>query len=477
MKSIPLFGSGVRSYSSTVSSQRRLNCFYDIRPDGEDGGTVIRGTPGWQSTFLLPTSPIRGWLPANKVLYVVAGSSLYSITAAGVYTNLGTLSTALGNVGLADNGAQLIIVDGLAGYTLTYTGNVFATIVDASFPNGAATVAFLDGRFLCNLPNTKQCYICQIYAGATWSPAIYFSKENSSDYLIAQDVINGTIILWGSNSIEFWQDVGSAPNPFARISGASQNWGLAAVWSRAQISNTFMFLGQNPQGTIQVMMLNGYTPVRVSTTDIENIINSFSTFSDGVALTYIVDGHPMYQLTFPTGGRSFLFDTLTQMWSEVQTGLALIAPHFGRLGVVFNSNNYISDATTGTIYEMNESVYTDAGQAIKRQVTSQHISSGGNKFSIASIFLDMETGVGLQLGQGAAPQIMLQTSKDGGRTFGYERYTALGAVGQYKNPRVIFRRLGSARSFVFQFTMTDPVKFVIGYAAAKLAQLEGTLNG
>ena len=478
MKQIPLFGSGIKSYSPVISAQRRLNVFYDQRVDSEVNSVIIRGTPGWLAAFTLPTFPIRGWLTANNTLYVVAGSVLYSVTKFGVPTARGTLSVAtLGYVSLADNGVQLIIVDGVGGYTLTYSGNTFAVISDGSFPNGAATVAFIDGRFLCNLPNTKQCYISALYDGTTWTPAVYFSKENTSDYLIAQDVFNGIIVLWGSASIEFWQDVGASPNPFARINGASQNWGLAAVWGRAQINNTIIFLGQNPQGSVQVMILNGYVPNRVSTSDVENLINSFSTFADCVALTYIVDGHPMAQFTFPTAGRSLLYDALTNIWSETQTGLALLGRHFGTLGVVYNTINYISDATTGSVYAMSETTYTDGGQPIKRQVTSQHLNAGGNTFAIDEIYLDMETGVGLQSGQGSNPTIAMQVSKDGGRTFGYERYASLGLVGQYKNPRVIFRRCGAARDFVFQFTMTDPVKFVIGYGAAKLRQTEGTVNG
>jgi hypothetical protein len=478
MKPIPLFGSGIKSYSAIVSSQRRLNCFYDPRPDGEEAAAIIRGTPGWLSFISLPTLPVRGWWVANNLLYVVAGSVLYSVTKGGAATALGNLSVAsLGYVSMVDNGVQLAIVDGVGGYIFNFNTSAFSTITDGSFPNGVTTIAFLDGRFIANKPLTKQHYISALYDGTVWTPTIYFSKENSPDFSVANDVFNGTIILWGANSMEFWQDVGAAPNPFARINGASQSWGLAAVWSRAQVNNTVIFLGQNPQGSVQVMMLNGYVPTRISTTDIENIINSFSTFSDGVALTYIVDGHPMYQLTFPTGGRSFLYDTSTNLWSEVQTGLALLAPHFARLGIVFNSENYVCDANTGAIYAMNENVYTDGGLPIKRQVVSQHINAGGNKFTIASVFLDMETGVGLQSGQGSNPTMVMRVSKDGGRTWGYERYASMGVVGQYRAPRVIYRRLGTARSFVFEFTMTDPVKFVIGYGAAKLAQLEGLVNG
>jgi len=478
MKQLQLFGNGVKSYSPIVTSQRRLNCFFDVRSDGDENQMVVRGTPGWSLWLSLLNGPIRGWHVAGQFLYVVAQYTVYKVTYGGTATALGTIATSsLGFVSMTDNGVQLIIVDGVKGYIVTLSSGALAVISDSAFPNGATTVTFLDGRFIVNKAATKQYYISAFYDGATWTPSIYASKENSPDNLVAVDVFNGLLVLWGANSIEFWQDVGSSPNPYARINGASQTWGLAAVWSRAQIANTMMFLGQNPQGSVQVMMFNGYTPIRVSTTDIENIINSFSTFADGVALTYIIDGHPMYQLTFPNSNRSFLYDTSTGLWSEVQTGMGITGRHFGTLGIVFNSENYISDATTGGIYAMSGTVYTDAGQLIKRQVTSMHINMGGNKFTVDSVFLDMETGVGLQSGQGSNPQIVMQVSKDGGRTFGYERYASLGMVGQYKNPRVIFRRLGTARSMVFQFTMTDPVKFIIGYAALKLTSLDEVTNG
>jgi hypothetical protein len=122
------------------------------------------------------------------------------------------------------------------------------------------------------------------------------------------------------------------------------------VGSLALLNNTVIFLGQNPQGGTQVMMLNGYVPQRISTSDIEHIIAGLSTYTDARALTYIVDGHPMYQLTFPTAGRTLLFDALTNLWCEAQTGLGLQAAHYALLGIAFNGSNYVSDATSGNIY-------------------------------------------------------------------------------------------------------------------------------
>lgn len=494
MQSIPLFGYGLEGYSAAVSKQRRLNCFYEIRLDQDKHATIIRGTPGSTAEITLPASPVRGWTVAKNVLYVVAGPLLFSIDTSNNVAELGVVASITGAVDMQDNGVQLLIVDGVFGYiytlvTGTYyqsslnTAGSFGIIADTNFPNGATTCCFINTRFLVNKPNSLQEYMsCQdsngiAYDGTRWTDATYslpyyISKENHSDYLIASDMLNGAIVLWGTETIEFWQDVGASPQPYARINGATQTWGLAALWSRAKLNNTFYFLGRAEQGGVQVMVLQGYTPTRVSTTDVENIISKMVDWTDAVALTYIIDGHPMYQLNFPSANRSFLFDSLTQFWSEVQTGVDVQARHFAQMGIAYNRKYYVADYTTGVIYQLQGDVYTDNGTPIKRQATSRHISASLNEFGIDELVLDMETGVGLNDGQGSDPQVMLQVSRDGGRTFGIEKWMTVGKIGDYIR-RVIWRRLGSARDFVFQFTMTDPVKFTIVKGSASTRQTKG----
>ena len=488
MKQVKLFGEGFNAYSAVVSRQRRLNCFYDFRKDGDKDQAILRGTPGAVRFLTLPTYPIRGWRVVNNILYVVSGSVLYSVTTAGVSTVLGYLTNSSSVVVMQDNGVQLMMVDGSKSYcytlvtgrynqsSLNTAGSFGAITTDANLPSGATTVAFLDGFMIVNRPNSRQYYVSGQYDCTLWTASslpIYATKENSSDLLVAVDVFNGTLVLWGAQSIEFWQDVGTSPVPFARVNGSSQTWGLAAVSSRAFLNNTMIFLGQNPQGGVQVMMLNGYSPVRVSNSDLENLMASFTTVADATALTYIVDGHPMYQINFPTANRSFLYDALTNLWQEVQTGTALLNRHFGNLGIAFNAKNYIADYASGNIYQLRTDVYTDNGTPIKRQVTTRHIHGGGNEIGISELWIDMETGVGLQSGQGSNPQVMLQVSRDNGRTFGPEKWVSIGAVGQYLSPRAIWRRLGAARDFVFQFTMTDPVKFTIINGSMRTRQGEG----
>jgi hypothetical protein len=466
MKKLELFGSGLEGLAAQVTAQQRVNCFYEVHQDGDKEKITVRGTPGLTIWTTVPDGlPIRGLLVANNVLYVAAGEVLYAISAGGSITVIGNITPGLGIVGMNTNGVQLIVVDGATGWTYTYATTTFAQITAAAFPSGATTVAYLDGYFICEFPNSQQFALSAINDGTTWPALQFASAVSNPDLLLACDVWQGTLILWGASSIEFWQDANTFPFPLQRLSGSTSMWGLAAKHSRAPVGDSMMFLGANSQGLLQVMTLNGTIPQRVSTHDIENLISSLSLISDAVALTYIVDGHIMYQLTFPTANVTFLYDTITMMWSTCRSGIAP-SRHQGLLSITFNNVNYVTDYDTGNIYQLNKNVYTEEGQPILREIDTRHIWSDGDVITVAELWLDMSTGTGLQSGQGSNPQIMMQVSKDGGRTFGSPRQASIGRVGQYGGPRAVWHRLGSARDFVFKFTMTDPVPFnIIGGSA------------
>lgn len=462
MRKTPLFGAGTAGKSLTVTAQRRLNCYYEVRVDGDKTNIAIFGTPGLSLTTSVLSNVNRGMYVMGAFLYIVSGSNLYQFDSNFTMTSIGALNTSAGLVSMSDNGTQLIIVDGTNGYiynqkTTTYVGK----ITSAGFPNGAKTVTFDNGFFIVENPGTGQFFKSASYDGTTWNALDFATLAATPNNLLAVDDDHGYLILWGQNSIEFWQNNGAATFPYAPLRSAAQEYGLAAIFSRAKIYNTMMFLARNPQGQFQVMQGQGFTPVDVGSPDITAIINTFSVVVDAVALTYMVDGHPMYQLNFPTAGRSFLYDCLSNFWSEVQTGVGLSGIHLARQSINFNGTDFAIDGTSGNIYSFSETTYTDNGIPIKRLLQTRHVVDDMNMLGIDEIFFDMETGVGLQQGQGSNPQLMFEVSKDGGRTYGYQALIPLGKVGQYKGPRVTKRRMGSARDIVLRLSMTDPVKFVV----------------
>lgn len=468
MQRIQLFGTGINGKSAVVTAQRRVNVYFEIREDAEKAKVAIYGTPGSTLFASLGTSPVRGWHVFKNTIVAVAWNTVYTVSSTGVVTSIGTISTSVGNVGMEDNGTLLMIVDGTACYG--WNGTTFTSpLTDSNIPNGATTIAFNDLHFICDYPSVNGQYNVSplIYTpGTAWNSLWIGNASASPDALLAVDVDHGFLICWGSNSIEFHYDDGGTPSTFPPYQSATQQVGLAAKWSRAKFNNTMAFLGTNLQGGYSVYQFNGFQAQVISTRDIDSYFDDFTTVSDAVAMSFMWDGHPFYVLTFPTANRTFMYDGSTQVWSEMQTGTGLIGRYYGQFAITFNGQVYVSDYSNGNIYQLTDETFTDNGTPIMRLCQTKHIHDDGNMLAIDEVFLDLETGVGLQSGQGSNPQIMVSVSKDGGRTFGNERLMGIGAVGQYIGPRATLRRFGAARDFVFRIRMTDPVKWAVTYAAS-----------
>lgn len=478
MNVVPLFGAGVYGKSAVVTRQRRVNCYYEPRPDGDKAKVVIYGTPGLVLVFNItqPTNlPLRAMLCANETgLYILQGNRFMSIGPAGNVFAQATLHTIAGLASMAPspNGSQIVIVDGVDGW-LFRPAIPSMSALDAVpwFVPGALTVTNVGGYFACELPGTNQFGVSNINDASTGSALSFGAIAAFPDICIAVDNVAGNLVPFGNVHLEFWQPVGTPPpaNPFAPIQSATVQVGLAAIFSRAHVGDKLMFLGKTPQGTKRVYQIDGYAVSPVSE-EIDWIINQPGfVVSDAVALTYQRDKHPFYQITFPSMNRSFLFDVSTGIWGEAQSGLSTgpFVRHVGNLssyyGGINNGDTLVTDWANGNVYRLQDNTYADNGVPVLREVITKHQVKGFNRFRVPQLFLDMETGVGISGAdptQGVNPQISIECSKDGGRTWLAARLLPLGRLGQYQ-VKVKSRRFGQSRSFTFRIRMTDPVKFVI----------------
>ena len=469
-----VFGAGIAGKSYVVTRERRLNCYYENREDGDKAKIVLYGTPGMKYfTVVGPGSPaIRGMLGSTGFLAVVVAGYFYQVNTVGntvLTLPMNASNSTIGPVSLAQNPTTLIVVDGAAGYLFSPNGGTLKSITVANysnsggFPVGAKTITNCSGFFVCEIPGTQEFAVSNLNDGTTWGALAFASANQYADILLAVDSLIGNLVLFSSTHMEFWQNVGGVPQPFAPILAATTEWGLAAIFSRAHVDSSICFLGQSPQGGVSVCQASGYEVKPISTPDLDYIFSTFSFVNDATGLAYRVDKHPMYQISFPTAGRSFLYDCSTGIWSETQSGLtsAYSQRHIGNLSTLFNGKQLISDYSNGNLYTADPGTFTDNGQIIKREIITKHQLESFNVFSIDELYVDMETGVGTLSGQGMNPQISLSVSKDNGRTWlDPPLSSAIGPIGQFQN-RVIWRRLGSSRQFTFKLNMTDPVKFVL----------------
>lgn len=459
MKRESIFGVGLMARSPNVSAQRRVNLHLEFRPE-EDGVRVVAlNTPGLTAPLVDfgDTLP-RGFHSVGDFLYVVHRGTLWEVNNAGVKTSRGTLLTTTGRVYFADNAITIMIVDGTYGYTYNTQTLVFAQITDPDYV-AANSVTWQDRYFVQDKVGGGRFYISAIDDPTSWDALDFANAEGSPDNLVRVMADHGELLLFGDLTIEPWGNSGAQDFPYARIGSAVIEWGLAARESLAKFDSSLMFLARNRMGEVQVVILNGYTPQPVgggNTQDFLNAINKYTTLSDATAYSYMKNGHPFYQINFPTANMSWLYDGSTKVWSELKSDTGR---HRANMGVLYLGKVVVADYSNGRIYRLDPDTYTDNGTMIEREIVSRHLLSDTYR-RIGELWLDFEVGDGLANGQGSNPQGMLQISEDRGRSWGPEVWRPLGRIGDYL-ARVLWNRLGSAFFWTFKLRITDPIKIVI----------------
>jgi hypothetical protein len=469
---IPFVGGAYKSRSLIFDAQRCVNLFVEMGGPGSKVPAALLGTAGlllWKELGYSGSG--RGiWATSTNRLFVVVGDRLLEITASGIVTERGVLNTSFGRVRFADNGVQLMMVDGTNGYVFTLASNAFAEIADADFPDTTPVVSFQDGYFIVLEPATGNFYISDLFDGSSWNALDFGNAEGSPDVLISLISNGRDLWLFGEHSSEVWYNSGNPNFPFERVQGTFNEIGTAAAHSVAKMMGVVFWLGGSKEGFGQVFMAQGFTPSRISTHAIEDAIAGYANISDAEGFAFQQRGHWFYQINFPSASASWRFDLSTTLWHEVayrDPTSGILERHRALDHAFFDTKNLVLDYANDKIYELDLETFTDNGDPIARIRSCPHVHDNRRRLVFWSLELDMETGVGLATGQGEDPQAMLQMSNDGGRTWGNELWRSFGRIGEYLK-RVIWHRLGRSRDRVFRVTITDPVKVVILGAVANV---------
>ena len=465
----PILGSTYVARSVNAADSRMVNLFPEIVPEGGKEPAFLNRCPGLKFQNQVGFGPIRAlWVsrtyPDNY--YVASGNEFYKLTSlTGTPVKLGNIS-GTGPVSIADNGNQIFIACGARGYIYNQSTNVFAQITDPDFP-GATTVTYLDGYFVFNEPDSQTIWVSQLLDGTSVDPLDFASAEGAPDGVVGVLADHRELWVFGTDTTEVWYNAGLADFPLAPIQGAFNEIGCASAASVAKLDNSIFWLGSDPRGKGIVYRADGYRGARVSTHAVEWQIQQYPTIEDAVAYTYQQDGHGFYVLNFPTANRTWVFDASTQAWHErAGWNNGEFTRHRSNCQCNYQGNIVIGDFENSNIYTFDLDVYADNGQ-IQRWLRSwRALPTGQNNLKRTAqhtLQLDIEAGVGLNLGQGSDPEVMLRWSDDGGHTWSNEHWNKIGKIGEY-GKRVIWRRLGMTekiRDRVYEVSMTDPVKVAI----------------
>lgn len=455
---IPLVGASNPMRSLPFDAQRTINLFPVLDQQGKEVSSLY-GTPGLSLFATCGAGPIRGVFNSTKGrAFVVSGNGFYEITSSVGVTQLGTLTTSTGAVTIDENTTQLAVCDGDKVFILTYATNIFAVVSDADLPS-AGTLTFIDSYFVINKNNTGSFYISAPNDGTSWAALDFASAESSPDNI--SRVLNavGQLWLFGTKTTEIFTDTGAASFPFQRIAGAKLEVGILAPYSAIPADNSVIWVGQDSYGSGIVYRAQGFTPQRISNDAVEYAIRQASSQSTMRSYTYQQEGHAFYVLTGGGLATTWVYDLTTQLWHEraFLNSSGLYEQHLSNCGMYAFGKQLVGSRLTGAIYEMSLDVYSDNGLPLRRERVHPHISNENDQIRYKQLEIALETGVGLQSGQGSNPVISLQVSSDQGRTYSNEYQVNIGAVGKY-GATARWRRLGISTDVVFKVFMTDPVK-------------------
>jgi hypothetical protein len=473
MSGFDFVGAAYVAASITQENQELINWYPEVdgtkfagskatNAPADRGVIALYPTPGLTTLLQLAYGPVRVMhvRSGGDVLYAVCGATLYSISASYAATVVGTLSTISGPVTMDDNGVSLYITDGVSRYYYTWGTSTFSSIADGPF-TGGANCCEVDNFFIYSRPNSNQWGSSNVGSVVSGGSNLG-SKIGYSDTIVSMIVNRREVFLLGEVASEVWTDVGSSPFPFSIIPGTSMQHGCAAAGSVARLGENFAFLAQDTRGNATVIMMNSYTPQRISTFAVENAIQGYAVTSDAIAYTYSQSGHEFYVLTFPSADVTWCYDLATGLWHKRAWRDAnnVLHRHRSNCAALFQGDVVVGDWQNGKVYRLDQANYTDAGDPIPCIRRAPHLTTDLKRQFFSDLQIQFQPGVGLQTGQGSDPECILRWSNDGGFTWQNDRRLKIGKVGKYKN-RAIKRRLGWARDRVFEIEVTDPVYRVV----------------
>lgn len=438
------FGTGSYQHRSLpLSAQRMVNCYLEVAPPGAKSPVAVISSYGIEEWATVGDGPIRGGIVINRVPYVVSENQLFRLESGGTATLLGEIP-GVGPVTIAGDGTNVAVAAN--GWLYLYNGSTVSPIGDPDFP-GAAWVGFLDGYIPIIEPDTGRLWINETaYVPTNWNALDFVTAEGAPDDLVWGVIDHRELYAFGRETIEVFYNSGDADSPLRRTDSGFLETGIMNAGAAAKTDNGIGFLGNDGL----VYMLRGYQLERISSFAVEQAIEDYEEKSC-IAMAFTEGGHKMLAFHFVTA--TWVHDLSTQLWHERQsTGHSRWRP---QVAIQAFNRTLVGDYSSGRIGVLDPGTFSEWDEVLRGSCTAPSIAEENRQIFHGLLELQFEQGVGTTTV--TDPQVMLDWSDDGGRTWSSEHWRSLGAMGAFKS-RAVWRRMGRARDRVYRYAITDRVR-------------------
>lgn len=448
--------------STTASSnkdQRFVNCFGISTVDRITGVKRIYAVkrPGWGTDV----TPEAGSVGAAILVWTGQGSGTKRISAFGttnsnIYngdTLLGAITgkcTGLTETFVSTTPTICISSDDNTGWYYDTGVGVPTKITDVDFPGNAGktivgTFAHLDG-FACIATSDGLLYASDVNSMTAWTATSYDSANAYPDKGVGCVRHRNYIIVFGTESMQFFENRGLTPFPLVKVTSLTQKIGAISADAIAQLSDTTFWAGSTAQSGISIYKYdNGVA--RISTPEVDSLL--ILAGSSNISLT-----------TLRHYGRSFLLVLAATVqlvycveedeWFEYTSSVPICYKCAGvSIGGTMVSYAVSKHSTSGKVFIQNQAAltYQDNGMAFTARMQMALMGDQSNNrcfWEEAELLCDVESG---------STATLLSSDDD------YQNYTTLATLDlSTERPRAT--RLGSSRrrSWIITHSANTPFR-------------------
>lgn len=474
---------------SPISDNEALVNGFCVQPEtsGATSGMTIYDRPGLAIKYSLPETAIPGEFEVNGRAFV-AGASFYELLANGTYTNWGTLNgppltptqicCCQTHLLILSNGDLYVFV--LVGVTdsngVFHPPNSFLAVDMAQFNGPVLQIDFCDGYFFAVIQNSNTFQVSNLEDGTTWNGLFISTISYFPDNIVSMKVDHREVWFLSPKKTIAYYNSGAGFPPFIPIQAAFLEDGCGATFGTVQVNDTIAWIEANDRGQGIAKMMGNYIGIRISTLAVEFAWQNYPTIADAVAYTYQEEGHNFWVIRFPSANKTWAYNFSSSTWSEWgfwNQNTGTYSAHRATSHMFFAGMHLVGDWASGNIYQQSMNISMDFGNVMRRFRQSPTIMNENRwiYFSLAEFLVEAGLGPIPPLldgnGQPRGPQLMLQWSNNGGKTWGNVFYLDCGQAGEY-GKRIRKVMLGRARKRQFRIIWTDPVPFRIldGYVEA-----------
>ena len=408
-----------------------------------------------------PDLGVQKIIADNGYLWVVTGRGVYRVDQGGAATFIGGIAGSKVVTADVNRVNQIGIVSDGRYYVCDTILNTLIDYTDQLLISGPNSVCHYNGYMV--VTNSNNIYqISAVNDATSWSSVDVETAIFRGDLTKRCLTRGGDLLIFGTRSIEFWQDVG-ATNGFVFNRVSAIETGIGPPLSAINLDEAVLFIDNDSS----VRIIQNYQTQVISTHYVSRKIREASDWASIRATSYERDGHFFYSIS--CSDFTLTYNVATQLWHEEKS--------YGLNRRVINTvekldnTYYAGDYAEGKLYTLKREHYSDgAEKPIVMEVITPPVHDFPNRLRVRSLFIDALFGTAAASDTDADesdPKVMVWISEDDGENFIFLEELSLGDINsKYEELRVQGVGTSDQNGFVFKLSSSTPVlRGIMGMSA------------